>query len=126
MATPTVPTESILDVITEAGVPFRVVVGRRHVLHSGWTSVNVVVAFYDRRYAGERFEAHGQFVSDYAPDTLLGLDPWDRGDRKGLGLDLWGGEPSWRIDGATMDLVRAWLARVAAPTIAAVAVAGLT
>jgi len=57
------------------------------------------VAFYDTRY---EFSNLGQFVSRYYISTLLenGTD---------CGLDLYGGEPSWKISKQGMDRVRLFL-----------------
>lgn len=55
------------------------------------------VEFYDSRYPHTQF---GQFVSRYGVKTIL---------EGRTGLDLMGGEPSWKIDGAAMDIVRRWL-----------------
>lgn len=93
----------VLDVIAESGIPFRVVYGKRTYL-SGKESVNVLVSFYDRRYPS--LGEHGQFVSDYYPETLMD-------DRLTSGLNLHGGEDDWSIDAKTMSLVFGWLEQFA-------------
>lgn len=93
----TVP-QRIIDIVTDNGIPFRVVYENR-VYRSGAIAAIPTVAFYDARYD---FDAHGQFVSDYGLDTLL-----ER--QRGYGLTLQGGVPNWDIDAASMDLVRSWL-----------------
>lgn len=57
------------------------------------------VEFYDARHGHTDF---GQFVSRYFVETILEGNP-------ARGLDLYGGEPSWTIDGRSMLLVRQWL-----------------
>lgn len=93
----TVP-QRIIDIVTDNGIPFRVVYENR-VYRTGAIAAMPTVAFYDARYD---FDAHGQFVSDYNLETLL-----ER--QKGYGLTLQGGVPNWDIDAASMDLVRSWL-----------------
>lgn len=90
-----------LDITTYNGVPFRVVYGFREYLN-GELSPTKVVAFYDRRYPHTE---HGQFVADYSADTLL-----DHPEYRGMAL--YGGEPSWVIDGHTMGLVHDWLINI--------------
>jgi hypothetical protein len=55
------------------------------------------VEFYDARHP---FTPLGQFVSRYFVDDILDST---------AGLDLYGGEPSWKIDPAAMYVVRRWL-----------------
>jgi len=93
-----VPALRMVDVVTEKGIPFRVTFGRRK-YRDGSYSTTEVVSFYDSRYD---FTEHGQFVSDYNPETLLEM-------RTGTPLHLQGGEPNWVIDGWTMRLVTSWL-----------------
>jgi hypothetical protein len=90
--------ESTIDVVTDRGVPFRVVYGYRE-YRDGSHSAFPVVSFYDRRYD---FTAHGQFVSDYNTETML-----ER--QSGYALCLNGDYADWTIDGSTMNLVRMWL-----------------
>lgn len=65
------------------------------------------VEFYDMtyaddpKYASTQFKGKGQFVSSYYAATLM--------ERPHGGLDLYGGEPAWQIDGRSMDKVRAWI-----------------
>lgn len=56
-----------------------------------------IVEFYDLAH-GEK----GQFVSSYFASTLVDRNP-------GVGLDLYGGEPAWEIDGDTMDHIMIWV-----------------
>jgi hypothetical protein len=88
----------MVDVVTDRGIPFRVTFGKRE-YRGGTHSPYEVVSFYDARYD---FTEHGQFVSDYNPETLL-----ER--QRGYGLDLDGNQPNWYIDGSTMNLVLTWL-----------------
>lgn len=68
------------------------------------------VKFYDGDYAGKpRFPPLGQFVSSYYLSTLLGEDDIRPIQREGVGLNLHGGEPKWRVSGPVMDQVRNWL-----------------
>lgn len=93
----TVP-QRIMDIVTDNGIPFRVVYENR-VYRSGAIAEKPTVAFYDARYD---FDAHGQFVSDYDRESLL-----ER--RRGYGMDLQGDVPNWYIDAGSMDLVLRWL-----------------
>lgn len=96
--------DHMIDVETSQGVPFRVVYGPRksllsdELLHQG----RPIVSFYDRRYD---FTEHGQFVSDYELSKILT-------HTKGVGLDLYGGEPNWVVDGSTLGLIEAWLRNI--------------
>lgn len=95
----TVPVpQRIIDIVTEKGIPFRVVYGKREYLN-GTYSLTEVVSFYDSRYSHTPL---GQFVSDYYVETLLEREC-------GYGLTLYGGVPDWTIDAGAMDLVRSWL-----------------
>lgn len=60
-----------------------------------------LIEFYDLTYP-ETFGAEGQFVSNYSLSTL-------REHARGVGLDMYGGEPAWKIDGATFQKVMDWL-----------------
>ena len=71
-----------------------------------------LVEFYDATYENETFGERGQFVSRYYASTLLGRDYNENrslADQAGIGLDLMGYEPVWKIDGQAMDIVRAWV-----------------
>lgn len=62
-----------------------------------------LVEFYDGRYS---HTPDGQFITCYYASTL-------KDSNAGIpigGLDLHGGEPSWKIDGRTMRLVLDWIA----------------
>lgn len=88
----------MVDVVTDRGVPFRVTFGKRE-YRDGTYSPYQVVSFYDARYD---FTEHGQFVSDYNPETLL--------ERvSGYPLCLNGDYADWTIDASTMKLVTSWL-----------------
>lgn len=91
----------VLDITSSNGVPFRVVYGFREYLDGSFSSKKVV-SFYDRRYQHTK---HGQFVSDYNVDTLCDHPQY-------VGLTLWGTEPSWVVDGNTMELVHSWLMNI--------------
>ena len=60
-----------------------------------------LVEFYDGRYP---HTPDGQFITCYYISTLINNTPTVGG------LDLHGGEPSWKIDGRTMRLVLDWIA----------------
>jgi hypothetical protein len=79
---------------------------RNHFRPAGWDVLpgHNIVAFYDATYANdERFPSpHGQFVSSYYAETLLETNAH-------LGLDLYGSEPLWKIDGWAMQVVRDWV-----------------
>lgn len=93
----TVP-QRIIDIVTDNGIPFRVVYENR-VYRSGAIAAKPTVAFYDARYD---FTEHGQFVADYNPETLL-----ER--QRGYAMPLNGDYADWTIDGSTMNLVLTWL-----------------
>lgn len=64
-----------------------------------WDDERPGVEFYDARYDHTPL---GQFTSRYYVETILeGPGP--------SGLDLHGGVDSWKIDGQSMQIVRAWL-----------------
>lgn len=63
------------------------------------------VEFYDARFKDDkRFFPLGQLVSRYYLDALL-----EPANQVESGLDLQGGVPEWKIDGATMATVCNWL-----------------
>jgi hypothetical protein len=63
------------------------------------------VEFYDRTYAGDRFGEDGQFISRYYEDTLL-----ERAAiHQGVGIDLQGDVPVWKIDGTTFSEIMDWV-----------------
>lgn len=64
-----------------------------------------LIEFFDTRY---QFTPYGQFVSRYYVSTLLENDD----SRRTPGLNLYGGEPDWSIDGKAMNKVRDWLAQL--------------
>ena len=90
--------EYVIDVVSDSGVPFRVVYGQREYLN-GELSEHPVVSFYDRRYM---HTPYGQFVSDYCRETLLDRD-------KNYGLDLCGGVADWALSRNLMQIVCNWL-----------------
>jgi hypothetical protein len=59
-----------------------------------------VVEFYDSRYP---HTPDGQFISRYYASTLL--------EDEGMchGMDLYGGEKDWKINGPEIELVRGWV-----------------
>ena len=71
---------------------------------------DVLVEFYDATYTA-KFGERGQFVSRYYATTLLGTDEFGDGmeEEMGVGLDLMGYEPAWKIDADAMDIVRLWV-----------------
>jgi hypothetical protein len=68
-----------------------------------WDKDRPGVEFYDARYDHTRF---GQFVSRYYVETIQAAVPIGYATH---GLDLMGHEPSWKIDGKAMRVVRQWL-----------------
>ncbi|GAB2733374.1 hypothetical protein [Nocardioides pakistanensis] len=112
-------TQKILDTrdFTAAnGIPFRARIVRRG---QQWGRDGSLVAqddlvmFFDARYPDmapmignpdEDGERNGQHVSNYHARTL-------REHPGGAGIDLHGGEPSWKIDGRTFGEVLAWIER---------------
>jgi len=74
------------------------------------TADRPLVEFWDREHAGEPYRDQsgawpddGQFVSRYWLETML------EHRRHGMGLDLMGYEPAWKISAADFDKVAAWL-----------------
>lgn len=63
------------------------------------TEKSDTIEFYDRRHA---HTVNGQFVSNYNLNTILEMEP-------GHGLDLMGYEPSWKVPGSSMDLLKEWV-----------------
>ncbi|WP_248581589.1 hypothetical protein [Nocardioides sp. InS609-2] len=102
--------DDVLVVTASSGIDFGVRVveaGATYGLFRLFEADRALVEFYDRRYPHTE---HGQFVSRYELDTLLGNHRlWSVPPAPGQGLTLHGGVPDWVIDGATMDRVYAWL-----------------
>jgi len=95
--------EQIIDIVTDRGIPFRVVYGHRK-YRSGDVSITPVVALYDRRYEYDHLyggSPHGQFVTDYLLNDFLAHGPY--------GLDLAGGVDAWTIDKENVGLISIWL-----------------
>lgn len=93
----------LFDFTAVNGVPFRVRVvfkgdsyGQNFCLTHD--SDDPLVEFYDKRY---NFTPHGQFVTRYFAVTLT-----ERGEN---GLDLYGGEPNWKVDSFSMNRVKDFL-----------------
>lgn len=61
-----------------------------------------MVQFYDLRYI-KGFTPDGQLISSYHLSTLTA-------GASGTGLDMYGDQPSWKIDARTFSLVKDWLA----------------
>lgn len=62
-----------------------------------------IVEFTDKRYTGSYSGiGYGQPVSSYMVSTLVERNP-------SYGLDLYGGEPEWKVDVAQMKQVMIWL-----------------
>jgi len=105
-----------MTVVNDRGVPFTVRLvrrGDRYGLDDVLThdEAEPLVEFYDARHTrvqSPHWNDEGQFIARYYLGTLRGHDP-------GVGLDLHGGEPDWRITDDNMGEVLAWLDRVAAP-----------
>lgn len=92
-------TTKAITITTGRGIPFEVRIrekgdkwGRNNCLT--WDKDEPVVEFHDLRTK--------QFVSDYYVTTLA-----DHKD--GCGLALWGNEPNWTIDAATMTTVHEFI-----------------
>jgi hypothetical protein len=64
------------------------------------------IEFYDSRYP---HTPDGQFITRYYVSTL---SLKDYGRPQGSGLDLYGSEPDWKIDGRVFAMVRDWAARL--------------
>jgi hypothetical protein len=106
------------------GVPFACVIVRQGDRYGlDFCLVNegeTLVEFWDLRYGHgpihEGAEIVGQFVARYLVPTLLDTDTWSTG-RVGerAGLDLYGGEPSWKIDQATAAAFVAWIEEAVQP-----------
>lgn len=105
----------ILELTAANGVPFRVVYyspGETGPYPHAASATKELVEFYDGRYQHTK---HGQFVSRYYLSTLLGRDPYS--SRVTGGLSLCGGEASWQLDAASMQLVVAWLEHLSPPVV---------
>jgi hypothetical protein len=63
------------------------------------------VEFYAAQHKDPSFGSHGQFVSRYYENTLLGRH-WDEG------IDLQGDVPVWSIDGATFGEIMDWVTSI--------------
>ena len=61
-----------------------------------------IVKFYDHRHTNDTDWVNGQPVGSYSSDTLM-----EHAD--GVGLDLDGGVDAWKINGAEMDQVKAYI-----------------
>jgi hypothetical protein len=59
------------------------------------------VQFYDLKYT-ENFTPDGQYIGAYYSSTLIEKTP-------NTGLDLYGSEPSWKINASTFSLIQDWL-----------------
>src|SRR4051794_30322274 len=98
----------VVDVVNDAGGPFRVVYGPagregpNAARHPG-CSTHDEVEFFDRRLSG----GLGGYVSSYRAQDLI-MDP-------PRGLNLSGGNPGWHIDRDTMAVVMLWLEHVDSP-----------
>lgn len=98
----------VIPVTAANGVTFNVRVvqrGERYGATNSMTATQTLVEFYDQRYP---HTVLGQFITRYHLTTLLDDHPRERG------LDLHGGEPSWKIDANALRLVQAWLREVTA------------
>jgi hypothetical protein len=69
-----------------------------------------LVEFYDATLTDEDFGSMGRFVSRYYMSTLLGLGGFSRQREPGVGIDLCGHVPSWRVsyDNVTDALNFVW------------------
>jgi hypothetical protein len=87
------------SVTSNRGIPFRVILtsAEEYTRRTGITVSNPIVEFYDAR---RMVDSEGKFVQSYYVDTVLDGDG---------GLALYGDQPNWWLDAATMDAVRAWL-----------------
>lgn len=96
-----------LTVPSATGVPIRVRLlraGETYGATGALTATADFVEFYDARY---RHTDHGQFISRYHADSILGRDGW--GSRSG-GLVLNTSQPDWELDDTQMAGVRTWVA----------------
>ncbi len=91
-----------IDVVTEAGVPFRV-----RVIPAGSPAMPrledtrfALVIFYDRRHFPDL--EHGQRVASYQLHSLMNPPVTS-------GLALSGGSRDWSIDAQTMTVIYRWL-----------------
>lgn len=67
-----------------------------------------VVQFYDARHESDT--NLGYFVSSYYASTLLGTDEYsNRKPGEKRGIDLYGGNNDWKIDGETMYRIEQWV-----------------
>jgi hypothetical protein len=95
--------------IAANGVPFTaryLFAGDAYGRTGAFTTKEPMVEFYDARYRRPEsdsplFTEYGQFVSSYYVSTL-------NEHSAGVGLDLQGDVPSWKLDGRTFDKFAAW------------------
>jgi hypothetical protein len=107
------------DFTAASGVPFRARIVRRGQSYGKTGSLVAkedMVFFFDTRYPDhppmigndyedrEKTERNGQHIANYSVSTLRTRLP-------GSDLNLYGGEPDWRIDADTMDSVMGWMDR---------------
>lgn len=68
------------------------------------TNDKMLVSFFDMTHP--KFGETGQKVTEYYAKTLLGEDKWSSGRDLGkTGLCLYGSEPRWNVDAASMRAV---------------------
>jgi hypothetical protein len=102
--------EWTFDFNNSSGVPFRAVirVGPNQP-HMNPTDETPTISFYDRRYHDTFPGSGGQFTGgNYYLTEFQGVEA-----EYPHGLDLNGGVASWKIDAASMTLVRRWINNVA-------------
>jgi hypothetical protein len=100
---------SRIDIKGVQGTPIRAVLVPAGELNpSSPTHVNdrAYVQFYDGQHS---FTPDGQFITEYYVSTLVRAPLLTSREAPSNGLDLYGSEPCWKIDGPTMTLLVEWL-----------------
>jgi hypothetical protein len=91
-----------IDVTASNGVPFRVIRHAPGEPRPGGGRLDLpTITIRDLRHTGPGFGPDGQFVAAYHLTDIAGL--------RGAGLNLYGGEPSWRWDADTVARILDWL-----------------
>jgi hypothetical protein len=99
------PTPPVLVVTNARGRLFVVVYDDPVCPHGGRQRTVPIVCVYDATHQGDqRFPEplRGQFVSCYRTDTLLESP-------HGYGLNLYGGEPKWKLDIVNVAAIREFI-----------------
>lgn len=90
----------IMDIVTDYGVPMRVVFGiRLDMTGKPLREYGRTVQFYDKRYRGTEY---GQFIGDWSPSIFLEIPSNGHFPMNGTNRE-------WMLDHASRRLVSLWL-----------------